>query len=488
MTAADLYTIVAGCIVNPLALDHLDIQPRAAVVFSQRTGCIVAVETFAVPTNGAEDNLVFERGLDRLVRAYGGPDQTTVVRLRSTQFLLPGFIDTHTHASQFANMGTGYDVPLLQWLDRYTFPEEAKFADADYAARVYDAAVAQFVQCGTTTAVYFGTIHTNSCCRLVDIVRQRGQRAWVGKVNMDRNAPEYYIETTEQSLRETERFIDYVNEVSRDATVTSPPLLTAVITPRFVGSCSSALMRALGKLAQQHQLPVQSHLCETQTEVAWTLAMHPESTTYAGIYRDHGLLATQTILAHCVHPHPGELELLANHQVGVAHCPNSNFMLQSGVANVREMLRHHLAVGLGTDVSGGSSPSLLDATRQALMASRTLVGLQAAKSGSTEAQDGSSSSATTTDTAAPPLSLAEAVYLATMGGAKALGWAQHLGNFAVGKAFDALICNTVSSASLDEGCTNPSTCQTRVEQFVYLADDRHIDRVYVQGNCIHQRR
>ncbi|KAJ1985146.1 hypothetical protein H4R34_000223 [Dimargaris verticillata] len=482
MTAADLYTIVAGCIVNPLALDHLDIQPRAAVVFSQQTGCIVAMETFTGPTNGAEDNPEFARGLGRLVNAYGGPDHTTVIRLSGTQFLLPGFIDTHTHASQFANMGTGYDMPLLQWLDRYTFPEEAKFADSDYAGRVYDAAVAQFVQCGTTTAVYFGTIHTNSCCRLVDIVRRRGQRAWVGKVNMDRNAPEYYIETTERSVQETERFIDYVSEVSRDAAVTSPPLLTAVITPRFVGSCSSALMRALSKLAQRHQLPVQSHLCENQAEVAWTLAMHPECTTYAGIYQEHGLLATQTILAHCVHPSPGELALLANHQVGIAHCPNSNFMLQSGVANVRQMLRHNLAVGLGTDVSGGSSPSLLDAMRQALVASRTLAGLQATKPSPAESQDDCRSPA-----AAPPLGLAEVVYLATMGGAQALGWARHLGNFAVGKAFDALICSTVPNASLVEDCMKPSTWQTRLEQFVYLADDRHIDRVYVQGNCIHQR-
>ncbi|RKP36213.1 hypothetical protein BJ085DRAFT_16213, partial [Dimargaris cristalligena] len=457
-----------------------------------------------------------------------------LVKLDSTQFLLPGFIDTHVHAAQFANIGIGYSLPLLDWLDTFTFPEEAKFADLNYARRVYEAAVSTFIRHGTTTAVYYATIHTDSTSALVDIVRRRGQRAWVGKVNMDRNAPEYYIETTEDSLAETERFIqttlkstpaeNQISTVLSSSLSSSPvsdssspilPLVTPVITPRFVGSCSVPLMKGLAQLARQYQLPIQSHLSENQAEIAWIEGLHPECQSYTDIYRTYGLLgdqpsastsATETtatnaqggiprsIMAHCVHPKPDELTILRDYQVGVAHCPNSNFALGSGMAHVRNLWNYSLAVGLGTDVSGGSSPSMVDAMRQAATASRIRQMAQSAASRTTTAGESDSSPTAAADRLLTPLTIGEVLYMATLGGAEVLGWSERLGSFAPGKTFDALVAggsfNELNPVALNEGrASGPQSHKwwlNHLERFVYLGDDRNIKQVFVQGKCIHQ--
>ncbi|KAJ1957568.1 hypothetical protein IWQ62_005061 [Dispira parvispora] len=489
--ASPTYQLFVGCVVNPTTLTQLDIEPQSILVVHSPSGTIT--DFISSPPN-------LDATVDQLCQRYGGDSQVTVVRLKPDQFLLPGFIDTHIHASQFANMGLGYDMPLLDWLSTYTFPEEAKFLDRDYAQRMYRTAVKTLIQHGTTTAVYYGTIFTDTCCDLVDIVRQNGQRAWVGKVNMDRNSPQYYVEDTQQSLDETERFIRYVQDttpspldlisstdsatasvVSDQDDVASLPLVMPVITPRFVGSCSSKLMQGLADMAVKYQLPVQSHLSENLAEVAWVSKLHPECTSYTDVYRTYGLLNTRTVMAHGVHLEPEEIRILKEHDVGMSHCPNSNFGLCSGIAPVRQWLAEAgLNVGLGTDISGGSSPSIIDAMRQAMVASRILH-MRAEHSQLPCASDSQDES--------PVLTVNEVLYLATMGGAQVLGWSHRLGNFAVGKVFDALICD-VSDPSFESPVPvlNPVMGWTkRLEKFVYLGGSQNIASVYVQGRCIHRQ-
>ena len=201
------------------------------------------------------------------------------------QIILPGFIDGHAHAPQYAYLGIGMHLPLLEWLNKYTFAYESEFHDLEYANTIYRKAVQRSLCNGSTTVSYFATIHLEASKLLVDIVQEYGQRGFIGKVNMDRNAPETLLEKTQESIKETRDFISYVLKKEDE-------LLTPVITPRFVPSTSSALMSALGALSREHTpfLPVQSHLSENDDEIKWVKSLHPSSDSYTAVYDEHGLL------------------------------------------------------------------------------------------------------------------------------------------------------------------------------------------------------
>jgi guanine deaminase len=299
--------------------------------------------------------------LSVLRASAGAPDAPELVELGS-RMLIPGFVDAHAHAPQHAFTGTALDLPLLEWLERYTFPHETKFADVKHARKIYSRAVRNHLKHGSTTVSYFATIHNEACKVLVEVCREHGQRAYIGKVNMDRNSPETYCEETEQSLCDTRSFVDHVLGLE-------DPLITPVITPRFVPSCTPTLMRGLAKISDEHQLPLQSHLSENLAECEWVRSLHPDCTSYSDVYDKHGLYTSRSYMAHCVHCARPERDLVLQKEVGIVHCPNSNFTLASGVCNVREWLDEGHKVGLGTDVAGGYSPSILNAIRMARVAS-----------------------------------------------------------------------------------------------------------------------
>ena len=377
------------------------------------------------------------------------------------RLLCPGFVDAHAHAPQHAFTGTGMDLSLLEWLQQYTFPHESKFSNLQHASMIYERAVTNHLRNGSTTVSYFATIHLESCKLLVDIVRRRGQRALVGKVNMDRNSPDDYVETTESSLRDTRKFVDYVESL-KDSTV------QAVITPRFVPTCTPELMRGLGSIAAEHKLPIQSHMGETVEEYAWVRALHPESTTYADVYVQHGLMPMETpvYMAHCIHCGSGERSILKERGCGVIHCPNSNFTLGSGICNVRQWMDEGHVVGLGTDVAGGYSPSMLDAIRNARVAS-VAVSQVSGRQNSKVVQD-------------LRLTYSQLFYLATLGGARAVGLGEKVGNFEVGKDFDALVINTCAKGSPTTVYEHDDLLD-QFQKFLFLGDDRNIEQVLVQG-------
>jgi len=361
------------------------------------------------------------------------------------------------HAPQYPYCGNGHDIPLLQWLDTLTFPYESEFKDPAHARQVYTKSIARSLRNGTTSACWFATLHLEATKELVNVIREQGQRAYVGKVNMNQNSPAILIETTKSSVADTRAFIEYVQTINsqRATTNTTKPLVTPIITPRFAISCTSDLLTQLGDLAREYNLPVQSHLCETPNEIALSRSLFPHSRDYTSIYADHGLLNARSIMAHCVHMTDQELAMMRERNAGVSHCANSNFTIKSGMAHIRRMLDMDIKVSLGTDVAGGYSPSVLEALRSA----RTC------------------SVAVDAETA---LKVPELFYLATMGGARVMGLEAAIGSFAVGKEFDAILVNTaVENSPLD--AFDHDTVESMFEKYLFLGDDRNNERVYVQG-------
>lgn len=367
------------------------------------------------------------------------------------KLILPGMSDLHVHAPQFAFRGLGMDMELLDWLNSYTFPEEAKYSDPVYAEKAYAGFVDSLVHSTTTRAAIFATVHPAATLGLMAQLEQSGLRSYVGKVNMDRNCPDTVREPdAETAVRETERWIC---DAGSRFYHTKP-----ILTPRFIPTCSDALMAGLKDLQRKYSLPVQSHLSENFGEIAWVRELSPASGCYGEAYQRFGLFGGDhpCIMAHCVHSTDRELELIRQNGVFIAHSPESNMNLASGVAPVSRYLEFGLNVGLATDVAGGSSLSLLRAMMHAIQASKLRWRLL--------------------DDSIRPLSLEQAFYLATVGGGAFFG---KVGRFAEGYDFDAVV---LDDSSLFH--PQPLDPRSRLERAVYLADDRHIAAKYVAGKKI----
>ncbi|CAB5393731.1 unnamed protein product [Rhizophagus irregularis] len=324
-----------------------------------------------------EKNVLDEITLSHIISQWEFPEQE-VIRLSKRQFLMPGFIDTHTHASQYPNAGT-----------------------------VYPIVVNNLLRSGTTTAVYFATIHLESSKYLARLVKEKGQRGFIGKVNMDCNSPENYIESLDNSVKSTEEFVKYVLNLEKDeGRGNGSRLVYPIITPRFAITCTSQLMNSLGLLAKKYNMPIQSHLSENIGEINFISELFPHLPDYTTVYDHHGLLNEKTIMAHGIHLSSKELKLIKERNIGISHCPTSNFAICSGVCNVRQLLDEGIKVGLGTDLSGGYSKSILNAIRNANIASRVVF------MASSKVDD------KPLNKSFPHLTLPELTYLATMGGAE----------------------------------------------------------------------
>ncbi|KAI0211152.1 Guanine deaminase [Lamellibrachia satsuma] len=366
---------------------------------------------------------------------------------------------------------TGLDLPLLEWLPRYTFPLEASFGDVTFAAAAYRKVVTRLLKNGTTTACYFATIHTEGTLQLCDIIEDVGQRAFVGKVCMDQHAPGYYVEDTAKSVSDTERFVQNVLNRKNE-------LLQPVVTPRFAVSATQELMTQLARVASKYGVRVQvampqylailgqtydSHLSESPGECKLISSMFPDAKHYTEVYKTAGLLNAKTVMAHCNHLSDDEVDLIKQTSTGVAHCPNSNISVQSGLCDVRRLLDKEIKVGLGTDVSGGYSPSMLDAIRYTAQTSNIL--------------------SVSRDEHYTRLDYREAFRLATLGGSQVLGIEDRVGNFIVGKEFDVLRINpSVANSPFD--IFDKDTVDDMIQKFFYLGDDRNIVEVFVAGQRV----
>ncbi len=408
---------------------------KGHIVHAPKLGELVCIQEGYLVCEGGRIKGIYET----LPAQYSG----YAVEDFGNQLIIPSFSDLHLHAPQYAMLGMGMDLQLLEWLNTYTFPTEAAFRDPVYARAVYRKLAEELIRLGTTRVCMFSSIHRESTLILMEELERAGVTGYVGKVNMDRNSPDYLIETAEESIRETQRFL--VESADRFAH------LKPIITPRFTPSCTDELMRALGDVARASDVRVQSHLSENTDEVSWVKSLRPDCDQYWESYDKCGLFNENTVMAHCVYSDERERAAIREHGVWVAHCPDSNINIASGVAPVRLMLQEGLHVGLGSDIAGGAQLCMMDVATAAIRASKR----RWLDSKKTE----------------PFLTVAEAFYLATS--------AEYFGagsGFRTGNALHALVVD--DSTLLD---TRELTLVQRLERIMYRFEHCRITTRFSEG-------
>jgi guanine deaminase len=374
-TTGALRRIFKAYVINPLSADRVDeYDPGYLVVAGER--------------------------IERLSRVDPRPEFPSAEFIDlQTKTILPGFVDTHVHLPQFAIMGSG-SRDLLTWLNTYTYPEETRFSDSEYAAKIahtfFDALAAN----GTTTAAIYSSVHEEATDLAFSAARSKGIRAFIGKVMMDRNSPAALMEDTHESIAQSLRLFERWDGADGGR-------LRYVFAPRFAASCSMELMNRVGRIARDRGAFVQSHLSENMDEVEWVRRLFPSSPSYAAVYDSAGMLTERSIMAHCIHLASDEIALLSRAGTKVAFCPYFNRTLQSGTMPYRRLREAGLHISLGTDIAGGPSLSMLDQIREAMDAAN--------------------------------ISRFAAIYLATLAGAKTLGLSDRIGNFEAGKEADFVV-------------------------------------------------
>jgi len=361
--------------------------------------------------------------------------------------ILQSFADMHLHGPQYPMLGTGMDLPLLDWLDTYTFPTEARFADRDYAREIYRRLARELIEGGTTRVCMFSSLHREATLILMEELERAGVTGYVGKVNMDRNSGETLRETTQESQQETLRWLEECQDF---------PHIKPILTPRFTPSCTDELMAFLGNLAAERKLPVQSHLSENTGEIAWVRELHPDCGQYWQTYAKYGLWNSRTLMAHCVWSDEQERAAIREAGVTVVHCPDSNQNLCSGVAPVRKMLEEGVSVALGSDIAGGDHLSMFDVTAAAIRASKARRILDNWQ----------------TDF----LTVAEGWYLATTAGARFFGAGAGL---APGDRLHAIVLD-----DSDLPVPKPLSIQERLERCVYRRQPNAVRSVWSDGRKI----
>lgn len=387
------------------------------------------------------------------------------------RIILPGLSDLHVHAAQFAFRGLGMDMPLLDWLNHHAFPEETRFADPDYAGRVYGLFADRVLRSPTTRLAAWGSVHRAGTEQLMAALSARGLCGYAGKINMDRNSAPALTETVSGSLSETEQWVRH--------TKGRYPGVEPILTPRFIPTCSPELLSGLARLSDQYAVPVQSHVSENLSEIGWVASLEPAASSYSGAYDQYGLFGSSqpVIMAHMVHPSPDEWRLMKSRRVAIAHCPGSNMNVMSGLAPVRQMLDAGIFVGLGTDVAGGFSLSLFRAMTDAVQVSKMRASLTAAgiRLGGND-PDGTAVKVDAPVAAEKPLTIVEALWMATKGGGRFFG---RVGSFEPGYAFDAVVLDD-SALCEDMAYTLPD----RVERLIYLYPEIQVAAKYIAGRCV----
>ena len=428
---------------------------RAALIVIGADGVIASVETGIA---AGDPRLAALRDAGKLVEI--GPDE----------ILIPGLVDLHVHAPQFPQLGTALDVPLEDWLQRYTFPLESRYADLAFAEEVYSRLVGTLLAHGTTTALYFATIHLPATQRLAEICLAAGQRAFVGRVGMDHpeQCPDFYRDASaETAIAETRALIGHI----RDLPGNEAALVRPIITPRFVPACSDTLLEGLGALAAETGCTVQTHCSESDWEHAHVLQRC--GVTDTEVLDRAGLLRRGSVLAHANFISAEDAARIRARGAAVAHCALSNIYFAGAVFPLAEMRALGLHIGLGSDIAGGASASLFEAARQAVAVSRLLESgtdarLPAAERGKPASR----------------IDFRAAFHLATAGGGEALDLP--IGLFRPGYAFDAV---QLASALPDGNLrfSEAESGETVLEKLVMTAGRADIRQVWVAGRLVKSR-
>ena len=387
---------------------------------------------------------------DGLIKNFSEENPDTSIKLYdyTGKLIIPGLSDLHLHASQYPNTGLGLDLELLDWLDTYTFPEESKYKDIEYAKKAYQTFVDDLAITATTRASIFATLHTDMTLLLMDLLEQKKICAYVGKVGMDRNCPDFYIE--KNGKEETLRFVEECQK--RNYKFVKP-----IITPRFTISCTDEYMKYMGELAKKYNIAVQSHLSENFGEIDFVRQLRPNDKFYGESYDKNGLFGKEvkTVMAHCVHCPKEESELIKKNGVYIAHCPTSNSNISSGICPAGRYLREGYNIGIGSDISGGHTLDLFEVIRHAIQVSKMNLRYINPKE--------------------KPLTLSETFFMATNKGGSFFG---KVGVFEKDYEFDAIVLDESLIKNIRE-----YNEKERLERFIYNKDAK-IESKFIRGNKI----
>ena len=374
------------------------------------------------------------------------PQGTSVVDHRD-RLILPGFIDTHIHYPQ-SDIIASYGEQLLEWLDLYTFPTERRFADAEHAREVASFFLSELLRNGTTSAMVFATVHPVSVDAVFEEARLRGMCIAAGKVLMDRNCPEFLRDTAESGYAQSAELIERWHGRDR---------LLYAVTPRFAPTSTDRQLELAGRLLDEHPgVLMQTHVAENMDEVRWVAELFPWSRSYLDVYDHFGLLRDGAVYAHCIHLDREDRRRMATTGAAMSFCATSNLFLGSGLFDLDAAHQDGVRVGIGTDVGGGTSFSML----------RTLA-----------------ESYKVAQLARQRLSPLRAFYLATLGGARAMGLADRLGSFAPGKTADFVVLDPAATPLMARRMARADGLVEALFVLMMLGDDRAVEVTYVAGEA-----
>ncbi len=367
--------------------------------------------------------------------------------------IMPGFIDCHIHYVQ-ADIIASPAGELLDWLQRYTFPAERRFADYAYACEVADFFLQELFRNGTTSALVLGSVHKQSIDAVFTAARRYRMRLAAGKVMMDRNCPDDFQDSVQSGYADVRALIETWHKKDR---------FLYAVTPRFAPTSTSAQLKLAGRLLDEYDdVFMHTHVAENREEVKWVAALFPHSRSYLDVYDAFGLLRERSVLAHCIYLDAADRRRMAACGAAAAFCPTSNLFLGSGLFDMQAADDAGMRVGMATDVGGGSSFGMLQTLHEAYKVMR---------------MSGQS------------LSSLRAFYLATLGGARALYIDQHVGNFAAGKEADFIIIEPAATPLLERRMNMvehlPEHLEEKLFVLMMLGDDRVIRETHLLGERVH---
>ena len=402
-------------------------------------------EALGVERRGAvaiEDGLIRAAGPEDAVRAAhpGAP-----VTPHGDALIVPGFVDAHAHYPQ-TGIVASWGERLTRWLERYTFPEEARFADPVHAADVAALHLDLLLAHGTTSVASFCTSHVAGVDAFFAAAEARGMRVAAGLTCMDRNVPEALRDTPQAAHDGSRALIGRWHGRGRAA---------YAISPRFAPTSTPEQLGALGSLWAEHPTCLmQTHLSEQVEEVAWVAELFPDAPDYLGVYERHGLLGPRGLYGHAIHLRDRERARLAEVGASAIHCPTSNAFIGSGLMDVARARREGIGVGLATDTGGGSSFSMLRTMAAAYEAGQL------------------------TGTALHPARL---IWLATEGSARAMHMAVRIGRIAAGMEADLVVLDLASTPAIAQRAARAGDAWEALFPTIMMGDDRAVRAVYVAG-------
>jgi len=365
--------------------------------------------------------------------------------------ITPGFVDTHIHYPQ-TGMIASYGEQLLDWLDTYTFPTERAFADKAHAGEVAEVFLDELLRNGTTTALVFGSVHKESVDAFFEACEKRNLRMIAGKVLMDRNAPDYLTDTAETGYADSKELIERWHGKGR---------LHYAVTPRFAPTSTPEQLALAGQLFKEYpDLYMHTHLSENRKEIEWVRELFPERQGYLDVYDHHGLIGARSVFAHGVHLCDEECQRLGETGSAVAFCPTSNLFLGSGLFDLEKVEGFGVRVGLGTDVGAGTSFSQLQSLNEAYK----VMQLQGKK-----------------------LDPFKSLYLATLGGARALYLDDRIGNLQPGKDADFVVLDYQATQLIDYRMRQARTLEEKLFALTILGDDRAVKETFAAGVSVHRK-